>query len=821
MGMNDIKRGSTKRIQNLLNVLIENGFSDRSDEWFDDTMFPNIKNENLSIIERRALSFSTMLKAMVSSENNTKTHTFEIKSGELIVGVIPMGSVGLGKVFPQYFTEEEKRLLTVSNRDILSTFGHNVPNHKLVLDKGLKWICEYCETEVSKISIQEALTNRIDFKEKKKLYFYKAVKICCESVIEYAKAFSELALQYMKTEENEERRAELAEISRICTKVPENPAETFQEATQAIYFIHLALHSTLDYMSIGRMDQLLEPFLVTVSEKKALELIECFFIKCAERLNMNPQFFTKQDHSSFGGVFGDSPVFLDQIASANNFLQNIVIGGMTKDGNDASNKCTLLILNACGNLGLPTPSVNIRIHKNTSQQVLTEAVHALRRGRCGLPAIYNDDVIIQAFWEKGIQLEVCRDYVVDGCWEPILNANSDWIFGMLNFLTILECSLNSGCTFSTDKCLLLGNKLSYRTRPATEIRSFEELMENIKVHTQFFLDRIILMTYSFYSVEGAVNPTPFFSALLGGCLESGMDKTWGGSEYHLSGALACALPNCANALVNIKKYVFEEKKYELTQVVEALKENFKGYDEMKNLFWNDSQKFGNNVGAVDEIMKALLDCFYEASLKAKELGDKVFLLSPKQNEEKILSDRTICHYEGKSMQEKYGENFRMHYTIGCGTFGQYSLMGKSVGASADGRMSGEPIASNFSPVAGTMKNGLANILESLQSLGLERFAAGVVIDFCIDDAVEETDSDYFEALLKEFVAKKGSILTLTFISKEELINIFEKCEAVRCGKLSSDDLRPYCHISVRVGGYNAPFVTLPREQQLNYVKRII
>ena len=404
---------------------------------------------------------------------------------------------------------------------------------------------------------------------KKKLQFYTAAAICCGAVIDYARAFAALAEAYGQKETDMSRKAELTEIAGICRKVPENPAGSLHEAIQSIYFIHLALHSTLDYMSIGRFDQLLEPYLQqdlkngTISEGRALELIECFLIKCAERINSNPNYFLKQDHSSFGGVFGDSPVFLDQIASANNFLQNIAIGGLTRDGKDASNKSTLLILRACGSLGLPTPAVNIRIHRTTPGEVLRETVLALRRNRAGLPVIYNDENIVKAFKKNGLPVEECRDYVVDGCWEPILNAKSDWVFGMLNFLTILECSLNSGCTFNTDKSLLLGSKISHRTKPAEDIKSFDELMENIKLHTQFFVDRAILTAYSFYSVEGSVNPTPFFSSLLDGCLESGMDKTWGGAEYHITGALAVALPNCANALANIRKYVFENSKYSL------------------------------------------------------------------------------------------------------------------------------------------------------------------------------------------------------------------------------------------------------------------
>ncbi len=374
-------------------------------------------------------------------------------------------------------------------------------------------------------------TETSETRKNKKLEFYKSVIICGEALINYAKAFADLADSYADTEKDASRQTELKEIARICRRVPANPAETFHEAIQSVYFVHLALHSTLDYISLGRLDQTLDPYLQkdlkkgTISESKGLELYECLLIKCAERMNTNPEYFLKYDHSSFGGVFGDSPVFLDQIASANNFLQNIALGGLTKDGKDASNLSTIftiLILKASGNLGLPTPIINIRLNKKSSSEIINETVRSLRHGRNGMPAVFNDDIIVDGLSKNGIPIEECRDYGVDGCWEPILNAKCDWVFGMVNFLTILECSLNSGCTFSIDSSLLRGGKASYITKSPAEITKFDELLENVRTHIQFFVDKTALQAYSFYSVEGSVNPTPFYLHFL----EAALKKEW-------------------------------------------------------------------------------------------------------------------------------------------------------------------------------------------------------------------------------------------------------------------------------------------------------
>lgn len=266
--------------------------------------------------------------------------------------------------------------------------------------------------------------------------------------------------------------------------------------------------------------------------------------------------------------------------------------------------------------------------------------------------------------------------------------------------------------------------------------------------------------------------------------------------------------------------MFEQKIYCLPQVVDALKRNFDGYSEMKNIFLRDNAKYGNNITEADNIMQLLLNCFYQTSIKAKELADETLLYKPQKYIDKVLRNRIICGYEGPSLHEKYGENFNILFNIGCGTFGQYSFMGKGVGASADGRGTGEPIASNFSPVTGTMKNSYANALASLENLELSRFPAGVVVDFCIDDTAEERENIYYERFLKEFVNKNGSIMSLTFVRANELGNVFNICEDVRDGRLPSEALRPYAHIAVRVGGFNAPFITIPREQQINYLNRV-
>ena len=509
-------------------------------------MFPEIGKlyPEKPVIVRRSLAFAAMLKAMTNVGNSVTTGSYRIDEGELLVGVTPLGSVGLGKEFPRYMTVEERRLAAITSRDEESMFGHNSPDFQRVLQNGLRGIIDFSRKRIQFLEID--LTNRLGQAEglRKKCDFYASVIICCEAVIEYAHSFAELARQMAMKEENVARKAELNRIAVTCDKVPEHPADTFYEALQSIWFTHLALHSTLEFVSLGRLDQVIQPYYEKslrkgeITRAEAVELMECFLIKGAGRLNMTTAYLQKQDHLDFGTGLGTSPVFLDQVASANNFLQNIVLGGQTREGLDATNDCSYLILEASGNVGVPTPTIVVRLHANSPQDLIDKAADTLKRGHAGFPIIYNDESIVQAFEKDGIPRADALDYVVDGCWEPILNAKCDWTFGMINLLTVLECAINGGALLTNNPSLLRGQKKSYATKPLAEMESFEELLAALKFHIGFFADMVGLGIYRFYTIDASVTPTPFFSALLGDCLKKGIDKTWGGADYIIGGIIS-------------------------------------------------------------------------------------------------------------------------------------------------------------------------------------------------------------------------------------------------------------------------------------------
>ncbi|MGE5340866.1 MAG: pyruvate formate lyase family protein [Candidatus Omnitrophota bacterium] len=836
---NEKPKGSTPRTQELLRMLTERATTDRSGEWFSQEMFPEVSTlVGEDIIIRRARACEAMFQTMANPKYSETTHTFEIKKGELIVGVIPLGSVGLGKAFPQYMNEKERRLASVTSRDVQSVFGHNCPDFERVLNHGLKGMLDFCKERIEFLQIEKDYPLGKNTGASKKLDFYRAVEICSNAIVAYAAAFADLAESESQKTTDASWKQDLTEIARICRKVPLYPADTFHEAVQSIYFMHLALHSTMDLTSPGRLDQVLQPYYEKdvaanrLDDARATELLECFLIKCAERLNMTSAYLVQQDHLDFGTGLGTNPVFLDQFASANNFMQNIAVGGRTRDGRDAVNQCSYLFLDACMNVGLPTPAVCARIHKDSPAPFLEKIAECLKYSGASLPIVYNDDTITPGFESAGFPIEEARDYVADGCWEPILNAKGDWTFGTLNMLTVLHCAVNSGAVPSSNPSLLRGSKKSYATPLPEQLDTFEKLQEAFRLHLQFFVDQVVLNIYKFYTIDQSVTPTPILSSILSTCLKVGMDKTWGGAEYIVGGVISTAIPNAANALAAVKKFVYEDNKYTLRQIVDAISYNFGKSsaltDSKKKELYGQIQtdlisapKFGNGDSYADDIMKWLMDEYRSAIYKAEALADQVFLDIPKTpaEEREMSSLRNLVGYSGVSMKEYFGSKFDINFNAGAGTFGQYSFQGQGIPATPDGREDNQPLAPNCSPVSGTVKMGVGHALKSLDKLGLDRFGAGVMVDLCLEENVFDVPT--LVSVIKQFVAMNGNITSISVIGSDTLNEIFNIAEEVRQGKRPASDLNPYSQISVRVGGWNAPFVTFTRDQQMDYLKRIM
>jgi len=390
----------TPRTERLRQILWDRAMQNRKDDWVDKSGLPDLskplpgKSELEPVIIRRARGIAAILEALTDPNRAKRTNSYTIFPGELLVGVLPMGSNGLGKVSPDYLDEDERHMASVANRSELSVVGHNVADYRRLVTKGIGSVLDFCSKQIQSIGPTPATVADAD-----KLDFYQAVIIGCEAVVEYARQFAELAASMAKTEPNPQRRQELIEIERICRKVPMEPAETFHEALQSIFFLQIGIRAGMDLMSFGRLDQTLQPFLArngAPSEqdlKKAVELVECFVIKVSGPLNLSTEYLSEQDYVDYGISMGIHPWYADQRGNVNQFLQNVVVGGSNPDGTDGTVDCTHVLLQAWTNVNLSTPGLYVRLHKKSPPELLNRVVSSIARTG-SIPTILNDDVII-------------------------------------------------------------------------------------------------------------------------------------------------------------------------------------------------------------------------------------------------------------------------------------------------------------------------------------------------------------------------------------------------------------------------------------------
>jgi pyruvate-formate lyase len=821
-----MKADQSERMLRLREHLMRRGFEDRSKEWFVKADLPDVAKmyPKEHVMIRRAYGIDEMLKALCNTEKFGYTHCFEIEQGDLLAGTIPMGSNGLGKVFPNYLTEEELRVGSATNKTEMALLGHNTINYEKVLKNGLRSIIQFAEEKLRPKKLR-GVEVAYD-----KDAFYKAVIISCQAVIDYAHRFAMLATEKAHACSDPKRQAELLEIARICDKVPEKPAETFYEAIHSIWLMHCCLHSTMDYMSLGRLDQVLNPYLQKETNHDfALELFQNFIIKAAGRLNLTTQYLVEQDHMDYNAALGIHPYYLDQRAGLNNFLQNIIIGGKTPQGEDATNDCTYLILEAFKTVNLSTPGIYVRLHKDSPKELYAAVAESIKQTK-NLPYILNDEVMIPAmlnaltFGEtnKEKYKALANDYCVDGCWEPILNGESEWTFGMINGMTILECALNRGAGLSSNPALLRGQKLSIDTGT---IESFEQLVDALKKQIHFFVDQSAISMCLYYLTSEFVVPSPLVSALFSTCLEKGLDKSWGGARCNLGGTVMGGVPDMVNTLAAIKRWVFDPKtkKYDFQDVLSALRYNYTAgdtgdlkmqrlFDSIKVDFFTNTPQFGNG-NETNDLTKTILDCFYESVNDSKELANKVFVESKGDEDKHIWALRAIAGYYGQALQTTL-PGFDLKFTAGMGTFEQYSWQGTGIAASAS-RNAGDPLAPNFTPASGTWHTPPSLLLDSFSYFGLNRFAAGVITDMCLES------DDMLEEMLHTFIQKDGGMLSVTMASPQyqEIYEIAKASNLIGNHVVASEKLFGYADIMVRVGGWNAPFITLPLSHMENYINR--
>jgi len=629
-----------------------------------------------------------------------------------------------------------------------SGLAHAAPNYEKVLKLGINGIRDEIEAKIKRLD----LTNPDDLEKK---IFYDACLIVCDAIIEFSKRYAEKAKELAQKEENRERRAELEKIAQICNQVPANPARTFHEALQSVWFIYLCfrLFENGNSWSFGRFDQYMYPYYKKdldnneISVEDAKELLQCFFIKCSE----------------VGGKLYD--LKNAQLYAGNPYGETITLGGIKEDGEDAVNELSYLCLDAIAELKLPHPEIAVRIHNKTPDEFLLKVCEVIKLG-CGFPKLFNDEVIIQSLLSQGVPLEDARNYCIIGCVEPeVPHKTNGWHnAGLINLAKCLELALNDGV------CRLTKKQLGPRTGDPRLFSSFEDVLRAFKLQLEYFIRQLVIAVNICDKAHMSFDPQPLASILIDDCLDKGLDWVRGGAHYNWTGIQGIGFANVVDSLAAIKKLVFEDKKITMHELIEALDNNFEGRDHLRSMLL-DAPKYGNDDDYVDMIGNVIVRMLYNIVKRFK---------NPRG---------------------------------GCYRIGLYGLtsnipFGKVVGALPDGRKACEPLADNISPMRGRDRQGPTAVFKSVAKLDLARVQNGALLNVKLSPWILRTQDDVTKlaSLIRAYFDLGGFHVQFNVISKEVLIDAQKHPEK-------------YPNLLVRVSGYCAYFVELSKEVQDDIIAR--
>ena len=636
--------------------------------------------------------------------------------------------------------------------------AHLAVNYERILKEGLKGY----EKRVKECKATLDLTNpdNID-----KYCFYNAVLIVLEAVRNFANRYSVLAKDLAEKELNQERKVELLEISRICSKVPYEPAETFQEAVQSVWFIQLILQieSNGHSLSYGRFDQYMYPYYDrdikngTIKESEALELLTCLWIKTLTINKVRSQAHTM---SSAG-----SPMY-----------QNVTIAGQTIDKKDAVNDLSFLVLKSVAQTRLTQPNLTVRYHKNINKHFLDECVEVMRLG-FGMPALNNDEIIIPSFMDWQVKEEDAYNYSAIGCVETAVPGK--WGYrctGMsyINFPRMLLCTMNNGVDLTSNKRFTKGYGYF------TEMESYEELLKawdkTIREITRY---SVIVENVIDKASERDV-PDILCSALTDDCIARGKTIKEGGAVYDFISGLQVGIANMADCLAAIKKLVYEEKKITRQELWNAILDDFSSPENKKiqEMLIREAPKYGNDDDYVDQLIVEAYDSYIEEI-------------------EKYPNTR---YNRGPIGGIRYAGTSSISANVG---------QGMSTMATPDGRNAFEPLAEGCSPAHNSDKNGPTAVFKSVSKLRTNKITGGVLLNQKMTPQMLSTEENRqkLELLIKTFFNRlHGYHVQYNIVSKETLIDAQKHPEKHK-------------DLIVRVAGYSAFFNVLSKKTQDDIIGR--
>ena len=641
--------------------------------------------------------------------------------------------------------------------NITSGDAHVAVNYRRMLQTGLKEYRARAEQKLQELDLTEA-------ENLHKSYFYRAVQIVIDATVASDKRYANLAFKMAQEEADEGRRAELLEMSRVLNKVPYEPADTFYEAVQALWLVHLCLQieSNGHSLSYGRMDQYLNPYYEKdlkegrITEEAACELLTNLWLKT---YTINK--IRSWSHTRFSA---GSPLY-----------QNVTVGGQTPDGKDAVNPMSFLILRSVAQTRLTQPNLTVRYHKNLPDDFMREAIEVMRLG-FGMPAFNNDEIIIPSFIEKGVKPEDAYDYSAIGCVEVAVPGK--WGYrctGMsfLNFPKSLMIALNDGVDIES------GIKVCEGVGHFKDMTSFDQVMAAWDKIIREFTRQCVIIDNCCDTVLEKDTADILCSALCDDCIERGLNLKEGGAVYDFISDLQVGIANQGDSMAAIKKCVFEDHSMTPAQLWDALMNNFEGEEgERIRKLLIAAPKYGNDDDYVDSLTRASYDIYIDE----------------------------LSHYHNT----RYGRGpIGGVYYAGTSSISANVPQGAGTTATPDGRKAGEPLAEGCSPSHAADKHGPTAVFKSISKLPTDKITGGVLLNQKVNPQMLEKEEN------------RQKLIAMLRVFFDTLHGFHVQFNVVSRETLRDAQVHPEKHrdLIVRVAGYSAFFNVLSRQTQDDIIER--
>ncbi len=793
--------------------------------------------EDLPIIRRRSAAFAHILAHL----------PITIRPDELIVGsnsIVPRGcqtfpeysfewlekeydTVEGREADPFYISEENKERLRRANAywkgktvSDLAAANMSAEAYDVFMNHGIFTVGNYFYNGVGHICVDYGKVLAIGYEGiraeaeavlatlgqgdgdyARRFHFCTAVVECCNAVIAYAERYAVLAEEQAKTADPV-RREELLTIASNCRRVPAKGARTFHEACQTFWFIQMLMQTEGSGHSIspGRFDQYMYPYYRAdmdagrITVEQAQELIDCIWVKLNDLNKV-------RDAASAEGFAGYG------------LFQNLIVGGQTTEGIDATNDLSYMCLEASIHVRLPQPSISIRVWNGSPQELLLKAAYLTRLGD-GVPAYYNDEVIIPSIMARGLTLEDARDYCIIGCVEPQAPHKTDgWHdAAFFNMCRPIELVFSNG----VDK----GEQIGPRTGELSDFDTFDKFFEAYKAQEAYFISLMVNADNAVDAAHAVRCPLPFESSMVDGCIERGLAVEQGGTHYNFTGPQGFGIANMTDALLAIRELVYEKKLVTLEEYKEAMAYNFgkgyKGKAAARATAELATMLAGAGVPVTEDRVREIYRTVTTGNdVPADRRARYAEILSLIEKTPKYGNDDPVADYFAREVAytytrvvEKFSNPRGGQYQAGLYPVSANVPLGEQTGATPDGRLAFTPIADGVGPASGRDVKGPTATANSVSKLDHGIASNGTLFNQKFHPAALAGTAGLlkFVALIRGFFDQKGMHMQFNVVNRETLLD----------AQANPDNYRT---LVVRVAGYSALFTTLSRSLQDDIIAR--